>query len=214
MNKFQQIPIGQIIIKSEISEPLDSDLELLKSIEEQGMVNPLLVRDITKAGDTKKNYELIDGQRRLKCCKELCIKQVMCQVATITDLELIEAQIIESRHHVPTDPKQYALALRHVLKNNRELTLAEFAKRLGKSEKWLYERIFEPRTKVKINTIKGPIASDWNDVALRSRLSTGVGIVASVSNSHGLVFTVQHVSKAEHPVSSYEGHELELIHEQ
>jgi ParB family chromosome partitioning protein len=65
-------------------------LELVDSIREHGIIQPLIVR---RVGD---RYELIAGERRWRAAQELGLAQVPVIVRSASDLEVLELSLIEN----------------------------------------------------------------------------------------------------------------------
>ncbi|MCX5665568.1 MAG: ParB/RepB/Spo0J family partition protein [Candidatus Omnitrophica bacterium] len=64
--------------------------ELIKSIKEKGIIQPVLVR---KAHD---GYELIAGERRLRAAKRLQLEKIPAIVKEVSDLDMLEISLIEN----------------------------------------------------------------------------------------------------------------------
>jgi len=84
--------------------------ELIESIREQGIQEPLLIRPIglnhVKPPDGR--YELIDGYRRLSAAKEVKLKEVPCHIREMTDEGVIEYQMIMFLHRQNLKPLEEA----------------------------------------------------------------------------------------------------------
>lgn len=65
--------------------------ELMQSIKEKGVVQPLLVRESADG-----NFELIAGERRLRALKALNIPEVSVIVKNVSDLDVLELSLIEN----------------------------------------------------------------------------------------------------------------------
>ena len=63
--------------------------ELSKSIEKNGLIQPIIVRK------GKKNFELVAGERRLKACKLAGIDQIPAIVSDFDDRKAFESGLIE-----------------------------------------------------------------------------------------------------------------------
>jgi ParB-like chromosome segregation protein Spo0J len=135
---IQQIPLKQLHGNKPYRSSQVDMKSLQEDIEQKGLINPITVRDITLAHDRYPRFEVVDGYRRLACCRKLGHKQIMCNVLTISE---VEASIIASAHYVKTTRKQYGAALRAVLKANPELTLEELSVRvkqpISKLKRWM-----------------------------------------------------------------------------
>lgn len=84
--------------------------ELMDSIEESGIIHPILVRP--KEGG---EYEVISGHRRWEACKELGIKQVPAKVLYLDDDEATVLMVnsnIQREHMLPSE-KAFAYKMRY-----------------------------------------------------------------------------------------------------
>jgi ParB family chromosome partitioning protein len=78
--------------------------ELVKSIKEKGVIQPVLVR---KALD---GYELIAGERRLRAAKRLNIDKVPAIVKDVSDIDMLEIALIENIQREELNPIEEASA--------------------------------------------------------------------------------------------------------
>lgn len=109
---------------------LDFDLEdleaLRRSIETQGVIQPLMVRK------TDVGYELIAGERRLRAARLANLKQVPVVVKEVSDSELLEMSIVENIQRAQLNPMEEADAYQRLI-SEFELTQDEAAEKVGKS---------------------------------------------------------------------------------
>ena len=104
----------------------ETDLdELRRSIAEQGILQPLLVRP------DGRGYELIAGERRLRAAKMAGLTAVPVMVKTISDSELLAVSIIENIQRADLNPLEEADAY-HRLMTEFSLTQEQVADRVGK----------------------------------------------------------------------------------
>lgn len=105
----------------------EDELEgLARSIQEQGIIQPLLVR---KDHD---GYELATGERRLRAAKKAGLSQVPVIVKSITDTELLEMSIVENVQRTDLNPLEEAEAYYQLI-TEFNLTQDQAAERIGKS---------------------------------------------------------------------------------
>lgn len=105
----------------------EDELEgLARSIKEQGIIQPLMVR---KDGG---GYELITGERRLRAAKKAGLAQVPVIVKTVTDADMLEMSIVENIQREDLNPMEEAEAY-HQLMTTFNLTQDQVATRVGKS---------------------------------------------------------------------------------
>jgi len=100
--------------------------DLSRSIREQGIIQPLLVRQ----ADT--GYELVAGERRLRAAGMAGLEQVPVVIKKITDAGMLEMSIVENVQREDLNPMEEAEAY-HRLMTEFNLTQAKVALRVGKS---------------------------------------------------------------------------------
>ncbi|MGD8881252.1 MAG: ParB/RepB/Spo0J family partition protein [Desulfobacterales bacterium] len=100
--------------------------ELSQSIREQGILQPLLVRE------ENDGYELIAGERRLRAAKKAGLTQVPVIIKRIGDSKLLELSIVENIQRANFNPIEESEAY-HRLITEFNLTQDEAATRVGKS---------------------------------------------------------------------------------
>ncbi len=105
----------------------DAELEdLSRSIKEQGILQPLLVRE------ENDGFELIAGERRLRAAKMAGLTQVPVIIKVIGESKLLELSIVENIQRANFNPIEEAEAY-HRLISEFHLTQDEAATRVGKS---------------------------------------------------------------------------------
>ncbi len=100
--------------------------ELAQSIKEKGVIQPLLVR---RQGDL---YELIAGERRLRACKMLNIKEIPLIVREAEDRDSLELALIENVQRESLNPIEEAHAFQHLI-DKFQVTQEKISEVLGKS---------------------------------------------------------------------------------
>ena len=109
-----------------IQYPEDELDELSQSIKEQGILQPLLVRE------DDDGYELIAGERRLRAAKKAGLAQVPVVIKRIGDSKLLELSIVENIQRANFNPIEESEAY-HRLITEFNLTQDQAATRVGKS---------------------------------------------------------------------------------
>jgi ParB family transcriptional regulator, chromosome partitioning protein len=105
----------------------ETDLEeLRRSIEEQGILQPLLVRALGS------KYELIAGERRFRAAKMAGLSKVPVILKDVSDERMLELSIIENLQREDLNPIEEAEAY-HRLMAEFDMTQDQAAKRVGKS---------------------------------------------------------------------------------
>jgi len=100
--------------------------ELVASIKEKGIVQPVLVRPAGNGG-----YELIAGERRLRAAQSLGIKQIPAIVKNASDADALELALIENIQREELNPMEEARAYQRLL-SEFEFTQEEVAQAVGK----------------------------------------------------------------------------------
>ena len=106
--------------------PADHLHELVESIRERGIIQPLIVRKV--AGQ----YELIAGERRWRAARELGLAEAPAIVREATDREVLELALIENLQREGLNPIEEASAYQR-LSRDFGLTQEDISKRVGKS---------------------------------------------------------------------------------
>jgi len=105
----------------------EDELEgMARSIKEQGIIQPLLVRK------DDNGFELVAGERRLRAAKKAGLIQVPVIVKTIADTDLLEMSIVENIQREDLNPMEEAEAYYQLI-NKFDLTQDQAAARVGKS---------------------------------------------------------------------------------
>lgn len=105
------------------SDTLD---ELVQSVREHGVLQPLLVRP---AGE---EFELIAGERRLRAAIAAGLSEVPVRVIVAADREALEMALVENLQREDLDPIEEAEGYR-ALAERFSLTQEQIAERVGKS---------------------------------------------------------------------------------
>jgi ParB family chromosome partitioning protein len=110
--------------------------ELAASFRSQGVLAPLLVRELDES-----NYEVIAGARRLRAAKLAELESVPVRVVKLSDAEAIEAQCVENLQREDIHPLEEALGFKSLLELGEPYNIAHIAARAGKSEAYIYGRL-------------------------------------------------------------------------
>ena len=127
--------------------------ELVDSIKEKGVVQPVLVRP-TEAG-----YELIAGERRLRAVKSLGFEKIPAIVKTVSNEEALELSLIENIQRQDLNSIEEAHAYRR-LGEEFHLTQEQIAQAVGKDRATITNilRLLKLPLKVQNYLIKGEIS--------------------------------------------------------
>jgi ParB family chromosome partitioning protein len=130
----------------------DELADLARSIEEQGVLQPLLVRAETI------DYELIAGERRLRAAKIAGLTQVPVIVKDISDPQLLQVAIVENIQREDLNPLEEADAY-YQLMTEFDLTQDQTAERVGKSRSAVanFLRLRQLPNKIKTSLMTGQL---------------------------------------------------------
>lgn len=105
--------------------------ELAVSINEHGIVQPIVVRPVKDGA-----YELVAGERRWRACKKLGHKTIPALVKEVTEREMAEIALIENIQREDLNPVEEAVAYK-TLMEEYGLTQEELSARIGKSRPFI-----------------------------------------------------------------------------
>ena len=103
--------------------------ELAESIEQVGLVEPIVVREGDPEGDGAR-YQLVVGERRLRACRMLGFVTVPAIVRVVNEREMALLALTENLQREDLHFMEEALAFRRILEEF-DLTQGELAEQLG-----------------------------------------------------------------------------------
>ena len=125
------VPLTQIIPnRNQPRQEFDPELmeELTASIKENGILQPLTVRELEDG-----NFELIAGERRLRAAKDAGLETVPVYILSVdADVEMMEYALVENIQRVDLKPLEKAEGYA-ILSGKYDLSQEDIARRVGKS---------------------------------------------------------------------------------
>lgn len=111
--------------------------DLVASIKEKGMINPIIVREV------EKKFEIVGGHRRFAAIKKILAPTASVEaiVKKLTDEEAAELAIIDNLQRQDIHPLEEAVAYRNLVENKTH-DMKSIAAKVGKSEAYIRGRIF------------------------------------------------------------------------
>ncbi|WP_025159256.1 ParB/RepB/Spo0J family partition protein [Leifsonia aquatica] len=103
--------------------------ELIASIREVGVLQPVVVRPLAGQAD---KYELIMGERRLRATKELGLANIPAVIKDTADDAMLRDALLENLHRSQLNPLEEASAYQQLLADFG-ITQDELATRIGRS---------------------------------------------------------------------------------
>jgi len=152
LNKLQNLKISDIeISKTNPRKTFDKDSlkELVSSIQQNGILQPILVRP------KGKKFELVCGERRLTASKTAGIKEIPANIRELTDDEAFEFQIVENLERKDVHPLEEADAFKRMLDSGK-YKLEDIAAKLAKTERFILGRL-------KLVDLIDPIRKDFKN---------------------------------------------------
>lgn len=104
--------------------------ELAASIEAHGLIQPIVLRKVSKG------YEIVAGERRWRAARKIGIKEVPCIVKELTDEENMLLAIIENMQREDLNPIEEAEGIRQMI-DTYGLTQEQVSKSVGKSRPYI-----------------------------------------------------------------------------
>ncbi|MBA8989285.1 ParB family chromosome partitioning protein [Curtobacterium pusillum] len=129
LNPLDVVPNAQQPRKEFREEELQ---ELVHSIREIGVLQPIVVRPIVGAAGTEPQYELIMGERRLRATKELGLSTIPAIVKDTPDDAMLRDALLENLHRAQLNPLEEASAYQQLLADFG-ITQEQLAQRIGRS---------------------------------------------------------------------------------
>lgn len=124
----QQVPLTRLVPSPLQPRKLFSDeqlSDLLESIKEHGIIQPLIVREVGK------NLELIAGERRFRASEKLGLKEVPVIIRSASDRDVLEMALIENLQREDLNPIEEAEAYVR-LSQEFSLKQEDIARRVGR----------------------------------------------------------------------------------
>jgi len=106
--------------------------ELVHSIREVGLLQPIVVRRRPHAKKKEPHYELVAGERRWRACQEVGMERIPAIVRDAADDEMLRDALLENLHRAQLNPLEEAAAYQQLLADFGG-TQEELAQRLGRS---------------------------------------------------------------------------------
>jgi ParB family chromosome partitioning protein len=143
------------IVPSPLQPRTEFLTELMESIREHGIIQPLIVRRVNG------KLELIAGERRFRASRELGLKEVPVIVREASDKDVLEMALIENLQREGLNPIEEALAY------------SRLAKDFGMRQEDIAQRVGKNRATV-ANTMRLlDLPQNVRDLLVSSKLTTG-----------------------------------------
>ncbi len=138
--KYDEIPLAKIDLSQTPMQKLRRERfdkpalkELTQSVAEHGVLQPVLVR----RHEGPVNYELVAGERRYLASKAAGLPAIPAIVRTLTDLQVVEMQVIENNQREDLHKLIEAEGFEQLMKAHK-FTADDIAAKIGKSRSYVY----------------------------------------------------------------------------
>src|SRR5215213_5458322 len=132
--KLKQIKLPERSLRAE----LGSLEELTCSIQEKGLLHPIIVRPLD---NTSSYFELVAGNRRFQACNNLQCRKILCHIILLDDKEAYEVSLIENVQHKTLELIEEAEAFNKYVDHYGYGGVSELARKIGKSASYVSRRI-------------------------------------------------------------------------
>jgi ParB family chromosome partitioning protein len=122
------------------TEMLDYE-DLIRSIEQKGLLQPIIARSIIDSRTDTISYEIIAGHRRFEACKKLGWRRIICHIVELNDEEALEVSLIENMQRKNLNPIEEAQAYKKYIVNFGWGGISDLASKLGKSPSYIDKRV-------------------------------------------------------------------------
>ena len=109
--------------------------ELAASIDEKGLLEPIVVRPIATG------FEVVAGNRRLEACKRIGMRSIPSHVVDLDDREAFEMSLVENIQHETMNAIDEASAFKKYVEDFGYGGISELGKKIGKSQGYISNRI-------------------------------------------------------------------------
>ena len=130
---FAELPAGQIVPnRVQPRQVFDEDAmaELVHSIREVGLLQPIVVRPVL--GAETPSYELVMGERRWRAAQQAGLETIPAIVRATDDTDMLRDALLENLHRSQLNPLEEAAAYQQLLEDFG-CTHDELAQRIGRS---------------------------------------------------------------------------------
>jgi ParB family transcriptional regulator, chromosome partitioning protein len=132
---IEDILISKIKQSKNIRHQVSDTEELAKSIEQKGLLQPILVRTMDGY------FEVVAGNRRYCACKALEWKRISCHIIELDDKQAFEVSLIENIQRMTLSPLDEGTAFKAYVTDFGWGGVTDLASRIGKSLSYITKRI-------------------------------------------------------------------------
>jgi ParB family transcriptional regulator, chromosome partitioning protein len=176
--------------------------ELVESIRENGLLQPIIVRPRGKV------FEVVAGERRLEACRRLKHRKIKVMIAELDDKTAYEISITENVQRKTLDPLEEAAAFKKYCQEYGWGSQSELARKIGKSQEFVSHRIklLDLPAQVKSALSRNEISLSSAEELVWLKNDSAKAKVATECSTHRMTMHgVRHIVKAMNSANS--GHD-------
>jgi len=134
----REISLDELLDNGNIRSVVDEGgiRELANSMQERGLLNPILVRQGGESADGTRKYRVVSGHRRVAAARLLGWNKIDGIVKSIKAEEYLQIQLIENLQREDMNPLDVSAGVTK-LKKEFNFKQVEIATMLGKTEAWV-----------------------------------------------------------------------------
>lgn len=114
--------------------------ELIDSVKQMGVLEPLLVRAIPCETPSSCRFEIVSGERRYRASKAAGLAAAPCRVMVLTDEEVLEIHMVENMQRQDLHELEEAEGFHALMAAPYRQSAKAIADKIGKSEKYVHDR--------------------------------------------------------------------------
>lgn len=111
------------------------------TIKKDGVLNPILVRELRDPENDRVIYGIVDGRQRYEASKLAGHPDIPAHIRQMNEGEVMEAQIIANVAKIETKHAQYAKQLMSIFQQNPLMTMSDMSHRLSRPPDWIRRRL-------------------------------------------------------------------------
>jgi ParB family transcriptional regulator, chromosome partitioning protein len=134
------IDISKIKQSKNIRHKISDTEDLSKSIEQKGLLHPILVRTLDGY------FEVVAGNRRFYACKALGWKKITCHIIELDDKQAFKVSLMENIQRKRLSSLDEAAAFKAYVSDFGWGGVSDLALRIGKSSYLIFLRMFSSRS--------------------------------------------------------------------
>lgn len=136
MNEIARCVLYESKTNPRIHHDEHAHAELTESVRKLGVLQAILVRP----GKAHNSFEIVAGHRRFRAAKAAGLETIPANVRELTDVEVLEIQLVENLQRNDLHPLDEAEGYRRLMAT-KKYDVARIAERTGRSVKYVYDRV-------------------------------------------------------------------------